>query len=137
MKDNFYILDEDEVVSVPQKCQPTVKNPTCTSEEFLTGIKQALAALSRWGNSPISVQSNEESQQWFKTDGVEGYALQYGAKEWQSGKLKLALVFCPDDSEEEMENLASGEVPLLEASLEPIETLSEPLDELRKLADET
>jgi hypothetical protein len=138
MKDNFYILDEHEVISVHQSCQPILKNPTCTSQEFLLGLQNALQELSRFkNNSNVPVCFTSQTHKWFTSDGVAGESLRFSSQGWQAGQLKLALVFCPDDLEDEIENLASGEVPLLEASLEPIETSSEPLDELRKLADET
>jgi len=137
MKDNFYILDEHEVISVHQSCQPILKNPTCTSQEFLLGLQNALKELARFTNSSGVNFDPARTPDWFKSDGIAGEALRFGEQGWQTGQIKLALVFCPDELEEETEDVTSGEVPLLEASLEPIETSSKPLDELRKLADET
>lgn len=135
MKDKFYILDENEVISIPQQHQPIINNPTCTSYEFLQGMKSALYYLSRLSNSSVSVKYNSETPEWFSSNGIEGEALRFSAQNWQTGRLKLALVFCPDEEEEEIEETTSSEMPLLEASLETIETSAEPLDELRKLAD--
>ncbi|NJN61741.1 MAG: hypothetical protein HC795_09630 [Coleofasciculaceae cyanobacterium RL_1_1] len=139
MKNNFHILDDHEVISIDQSHQINVFNPTCTSNEFLNAIKRALILLDRSSNS---FHWSESKQEWFEEDGVEGEVLQFGEKDWQSGRLKLALVFYPDEPEEKLEEdenqgIELKEVPLLEASLEPIETSAEPLDELRKLADET
>ena len=137
MQDQFYILDENEVVSVPHQYQPIIKNPTCTSYEFLQGVLSALYELSRYPDSRVPVRFNDGTRAWFSSNGIEGEALRFSAQNWQTGKLKLAIVFCPDEEEEEIEETTSSEMPLLEASLEPIETSTEPLDELRKLADET
>ncbi|TAF53676.1 MAG: hypothetical protein EAZ61_06680 [Oscillatoriales cyanobacterium] len=138
MKNRFYILDENEVINLPQSCQPTVKNPTCTSGEFLHGLQVALKTLSQHSNLGIRITFNPgATPKWFSGEGIEGEALRFGSQNWQMGKLKLAIVFCPDDEEEEIAETISNEIPLLEASLEPIQTSSEPLDEIRKLADET
>jgi hypothetical protein len=137
MKDKFYILDENEVISIPQQHQPIIKNSTCTSYEFLQGVRAALYNLSQFNNPNVPVKYNDETPKWFSSNGIEGEALRFSAQNWQTGRLKLALVFCPDEEEEEIEETTSSEMPLLEASLEPIETSTEPLDELRKLADET
>lgn len=139
MKNNFHILDDHEVISIDQSHQLNIGNSTCTSNEFLNAMKSALILLARSSNSFhwYAIKSK-----WFDEEGIEGEALRFGEKGWQSGRLKLALVFCPDEPEEELEEdenqgIERKEVPLLEASLEPIETSAEPLDELRKLADET
>jgi hypothetical protein len=140
MKNNFHILDDHEVISVNQSHQINIGNSTCTPNEFVNAIKSALIELARYSNS--SVKWYDVKQKWFSEEGIEGEALKFGEKGWQSGRLKLALVFYPDEPEEELEEdenqgIELKEVPLLEASLEPIETSAEPLDELRKLADET
>jgi len=126
MEEKFLPLDLDEVISANTQHSIGVKHPTCTVEEFLDGIAHALQHYATYSSSSITWDRNRYL--WFTEEGVEGRALQFRKKGWQSGRLRLSIEFCPDEPEVE-----TREMPLLEASVEPVDS---PLDEIRRLAGE-
>jgi hypothetical protein len=130
MEEVFFPLDLEEVISTNSKHTIAVRHGTSTVAEFLHGISRYLQQYSTYRDVPISWDDNR--QQWFTDEGVEGRALQFGEKGWQSGRLRLSIEFCPDEPEPELE-AETPELPLLEASIEPTDS---PLDEIRRLAEE-
>ena len=72
----------------------------------------------------------EERGQWFTEEGVGGEVLRFGQNGWEPGTLRLRIEFCPDEAEPEPEP-ETAELPLLEASIEPADSL----EELRRLAE--
>jgi len=130
MEEVFFPLDLEEVISTDSKHTIAVRHGTCTVAEFLHGISIYLQRYSTYRDAPISW--DDDRQLWFTDEGVEGRALQFGEKGWQSGRLRLSIEFCPDEPEPEPEP-ETPELPLLEASIEPADS---PLDEIRRLAEE-
>lgn len=129
MKKEFLPLEPEEVISANHKHNIAVRHNTCTVSEFLNGLSRYLKAYSD-NSRDVPFCWDDNRQQWFTDEGVEGYALRYGEKGWQSGRLRLSIEFCPDEPEPEPE---TPELPLLEASIEPADS---PLDEIRRLAEE-
>lgn len=128
MTDEFLPLNSEEVISTDFKHTIAVRHGTCTVAEFLRGISRYLQQYSTYRDVPISWDDNR--QLWFTDEGVEGRALRFSEKGWQSGRLRLSIEFCPDEPEPEPE---TPELPLLEASIEPADS---PLDEIRRLGEE-
>ena len=75
----------------------------------------------------LRLLSDEIKEQIFE-EGVEYKVLKYGAKEWQSGKIKIKVTveFCPDEPEEEIEENSEDN------NSEELETEVSPLDDLRQ-----
>jgi hypothetical protein len=130
MEEEFLPLDPDEVISTEPDYTIAVKHQTCTTREFLSAIASALQHYSSYGGSLITW--NAKRRLWFMDEGIEGRALRFSEKGWQSGRLRLSIEFCPDEPEPELE-AETPELPLLEASIEPADS---PLDEIRRLAEE-
>ncbi len=126
MAKKFYSLESNEVISAGTAYHIAMKNRTCTVQEFVESIADALQHYSGYNISTINWNSNRRL--WFTEEGVKGGALRFGEKGWQSGRLRLSIEFCPDEPEVE-----TREMPLLEASVEPVDS---PLDEIRRLAGE-
>ena len=79
--------------------------------------------------------SDEIKEQIFE-EGVDCKILRYGAKEWQSGKIKakVTLEFCPDESEEKIEeNKAENSG---DNNSEYLENEASPLDYLRQKSNQ-
>lgn len=130
MEEVFFPLDLEEVISIDPKQTIALPHGTCTVAEFIDSISQYLKKYyNTTGGLPYW---DDDRQQWFTDEGVEGRALQFGEKGWQSGRLRLSIEFCPDEPEPEPEP-ETPELPLLEASIEPADS---PLDEIRRLAEE-
>ncbi|NES04447.1 MAG: hypothetical protein F6K22_17395 [Okeania sp. SIO2F4] len=82
--------------------------------------------------------SDEIKEQIFE-EGVDCKVLKYGAKEWQSGKIKVKVTveFCPDEPEEKIEEKASSQSENEaensgDNNSEYLETEVSPLDDLRQ-----
>jgi len=129
MEEVFFPLDLEEVISIDSKQTIAVPHGTCTVAEFLNGVSQYLKKY--YANTSGLPYWDEDRQQWFTDEGVEGRALRFGEKGWQSGRLRLSIEFCPDEAEPEPAP-ETAELPLLEASIEPADS---PLDEIRRLAE--
>lgn len=128
MEEVFFPLNLEEVISIDPKQTIALPHGTCTVSEFIDSISQYLKKY--YNNTSGLPYWDDDRQQWFTDEGVEGRALQFGKKGWQSGRLRLSIEFCPDEPEPEPE---TPELPLLEASIEPADS---PLDEIRRLAEE-
>ncbi|TAD78551.1 MAG: hypothetical protein EA001_07105 [Oscillatoriales cyanobacterium] len=130
MEKRFLPLEPEEVISANHKHNIAVRHNTCTVSEFILGLSRYLKAYSD-SSRDVPFYWDDNRQQWFTDEGVEGHALRYGEKGWQSGRLRLSIEFYPDEPEPEPE---AAELPLLEASIEPADS---PLDEIRRLAEES
>jgi len=130
MEEKFLPLDPEEVISADHKHNIAIRHNTCTASEFLRGLSRYLKAYCD-SSRDVPFCWDDNRQQWFSNEGVEGYALRYGEKGWQSGRLRLSIEFCPDEPEPEPAP-ETAELPLLEASIEPADS---PLDEIRRLAE--
>lgn len=128
MEEEFLPLDPEEVISIDPKQTIALSHGTCTVAEFIDSISQYLKKY--YNNTSGLPYWDDDRQQWFTDEGVEGRALRFGEKGWQSGRLRLSIEFCPDEPEPEPE---TPELPLLEASIEPADS---PLDEIRRLGEE-
>ena len=128
MTEEFLSLNSEEVISVDPNYTLVVRHNTCTVEEFIYSLSRALKAYTTFRDVPFDW--DEDRQQWFTDEGVEGRALRFGEKGWQAGRLRLSIEFCPDEAEPEPEP-ETAELPLLEASIEPADSL----EELRRLAE--
>ena len=98
-----YDLLLNEVVNL--KTGGYIQHPTCQVHELLK-ILQA--------------NSGHQIHFLLSNDGVECQALRLGAKDWQSGRLKLKLQFEPDLPDSEELDVANS---------------NSPLDEIRRLAE--
>ena len=103
MSDRFESLASGEVVSVQHETQVLGGHRTFRSGELNDAIKSYVAsAIAGW---------SEEKNDWFTTRGIECEALRFGAPNWQKGRIRLSLEFCPDE-----------ELPVLSASHNSIPT---------------
>jgi hypothetical protein len=143
MEDKFLPLESEEVISVDEKYKIAYKiaapHTTPQTPQTIFTVSEFLFGISRYLKNYFSETRNiywddNQQQQWFTDKGVEGRALRYGAKGWQSGRLRLSIEFCPDEPEPEPE---TPELTLLEASIESTDSPADsPLDEIRRLAEE-
>jgi hypothetical protein len=110
------VLDLEEVVSVKEQDRIVIDYPMFTKAQLLSAIKDDLT------NSYVTKLGTLE--RWL-SEGVDAKVLQFGAKSWQKGKvrLKISLEFCPDNPQPE-EVAASNETDATQSE--------SPLDDLRQ-----
>ncbi len=124
MSDKFELLDFEEVLSFEiegNRDFGIFNLPlTFTINELIKKIKLAIVNASG--------RYQQQSQKLLNA-GLEGKALQFGAKGWQKGKVRVRLVieFCPDEPEAE-EITKDNELSS--------KSTESPLDDLRQIMNE-
>lgn len=129
MDENFVEIDWNEVISLEEwKYTIVVNHITFKAGELTETLKKPL------GNSIVQNKSGYPGDllnNWLQ-DGVGCEILKRGAKDWQTGKvrIKISLEFCPDEPEIE-ETPASAQTETTQTS-----QAESPLDDLRKMLNE-
>ncbi|MBD2039764.1 KGK domain-containing protein [Microcoleus sp. FACHB-672] len=114
MEDKFESLDREDVVSIYSD-QILLTNRTFTISEFIAAILPLVKgqySSSNW---------TEKKESWFGK-GIDCKILQPG-KNWQKGKVRITLEFCPE----------TVEVEETQASEPAASEESSPLDEIRQM----
>lgn len=119
MKNKFTPLEFDEVISVDNACRILLYHPTFKVSELV----KAAIELFKTKDNITSQNWTEEKAKWI-SEGVNAEVLKYGANNWQKGKVRLTIEFCPDEPEVE-ETLPSNP--------KVISKLESPLDDLRRM----
>ncbi len=103
MKDRFESLESGEVISVQQDTPVLIGQRTFRVGELNDAIKQQLAnAIEGW---------SEEKSAWFSPNGIQCEALRFGANDWQKGRIRLFLEFCPDEPSMSAESVINNSLP--------------------------
>ena len=116
MEDKFEILNDNEILSLEEWVRILLQQPTYKVSEFM----QALIPL-------VQNRTNtwtKDKVNWF-SKGVPCEVLKLDAKGWRKGRVRLAIVFLPDEPEVE-ETPATNE----------IEQPESPLDDLRQMINQ-
>lgn len=93
MDKKFEPLSVGEVLSIEESVQILIGHRTFRVGELAEAIKRQLEnGVTGW---------TQEKNAWFGEDGVPCEVLQFNARGWQKGKVKINLVFCPDESGDE------------------------------------
>ncbi|AFY83953.1 KGK domain-containing protein [Oscillatoria acuminata] len=121
MSNNFEPLDSEEVVSIDEVLKIVLNQPTFKVREFVGAFKEVIKKQS----SIYIDRRTDEKAQWLD-EGVNAQVLKYGAKNWQTGKvrIKFTLEFCPD--EPEVQKTSTTNQP---ETSEP----ESPLDDIRRM----
>jgi KGK domain len=89
----FEPLAVGEVLSIEESVQILIGHRTFRVGELAEAIRRQLEnGVSGW---------TQDKNAWFSEDGVPCEVLQFNAGGWQKGKVKINLVFCPDESGDE------------------------------------
>lgn len=114
MNDRFSPLDSGEVISIAANdSQPG----TIHRADMLT---QTLAAKFQ----QLCEEHPELAMAWLADRGIDAEVLKYGAAGWQSGKLRIAIEFCPDPAVEETEKEIVATSPTTATVATPTPSLS-------------
>ncbi len=93
MDKKFEPLAVGEVLSIEESVQILIGHRTFRVGELAEAIRRQLEnGVSGW---------TQDKNAWFSEDGVPCEVLQFNAGGWQKGKVKINLVFCPDESGDE------------------------------------
>ncbi len=93
MDKKFEPLSVGEVLSIEESVQILIGHRTFRVGELAEAIRRQLEnGVSGW---------TQDKNAWFSEDGVSCEVLQFNARGWQKGKVKINLVFCPDESSDE------------------------------------
>ena len=93
MDKKFEPLSVGEVLSIEESVQILIGHRTFRVGELAEAIRRQLEnGVSGW---------TQDKNAWFSEDGVPCEVLQFNARGWQKGKVKINLVFCPDESGDE------------------------------------
>ena len=105
MENQYEPLETDEVIEI--EFNPLAKQLKLSS--FFTTLLLSVDQFAATMKYNLGV-SDEINEQIFE-EGVECKVLKYGAKEWQSGKVKLKVTveFCPDEPVAEIEENESSQ----------------------------
>ncbi len=100
MDKRFEPLDTGEVLSIDETARFLIGHRTFRAGEFAEAIRTQLEnGVNGW---------TSEKDGWFSKEGIPCEVLRFTANGWQKGKVRISLEFCPQDTEEEQENVSAS-----------------------------
>jgi hypothetical protein len=96
----FEPLATGEVLSVDESAQFLIGHRTFRVGEIAEAIRMQLEyGISGW---------SEQKNAWFSEDGIPCEVLRFTANGWQKGKVRINLEFCPQDFEDEQQDISAN-----------------------------
>ncbi len=100
MDKQFEPLATGEVLSVNESAVFLIGHRTFRVGEFADKIREQLEyGISGWSS---------DKDAWFSEDGIPCEVLRFTANGWQKGKVRINLEFCPQDFEDDEENVSAS-----------------------------
>ncbi len=100
MDNRFEPLATGEVLSVDESAQFLIGHRTFRVGEIAEAIRMQLEyGISGW---------SEQKNAWFSEDGIPCEVLRFTANGWQKGKVRINLEFCPQDFEDEQQDISAN-----------------------------
>lgn len=100
MDNRFEPLVTGEVLSVDESAQFLIGHRTFRVGEISEAIRMQLEyGISGW---------SEQKNAWFSEDGIPCEVLRFTANGWQKGKVRINLEFCPQDFEDDQQDISAN-----------------------------
>lgn len=91
MSKQFEPLESGEVLSVKSSAQFLMSHGTFRISEFAEALKQEMLSCGLGGIT-------EDKIAWLTEKGIDCEVLKFGATDWQKGRVRIHIEFCPDES---------------------------------------